>query len=108
MKIQDKIRQIINDNYLYEFCGMNFQLFKSDYIMIYNNENDNTPEYQTYFNDINTIPINYLELEYKKEVLIKLPRGYWIGKRHPFAVCFYINSKNKEIEKPISMKVNYI
>lgn len=107
MKIKDKLRQIIENNYTYEFCGMNFQLFISDSIMIYNDENDDTPEYKAYFNDIDSIPIKYLELEYKKEVLIKLHNGFWTGKRHSFAVCFYINSKNKEIEKPISMKVNY-
>lgn len=107
MKIRDKIRQLINDNYMYEFCGMNFQLFDSDYIQIFQNNEDEKPIFETYLNNISNIPNEYLNLEYKKEVLIKLHKGYWVGRRHPFAVCFYINSINKNIEKPISMKINY-
>ena len=107
MKIKDKIRQIINDNYMYEFCGMNFQLFKSDLIQIFQNDENEKPIFEIYLNDVDNIPNKYLDLEYKKEILIKLHDKFWVNRRHSFAVRFILNSDDK-IEKPISMKIKYI
>ena len=99
MKIKDKL-EFIKQTYKYEFCGMLFSIYNNDLIRIYDRV-DGICLYSGALLIDDEIPEELLNSEYKKEELIRMPDT------HKFAICFYLEAPEK-IEKPISLRANYI
>ena len=98
MIIKDKINKIL-DTYTYNFIGVDFTLYGTELIRIYDKV-DGVCLYSGAILLDNDIPEELANSEYKKEELIKM-------EDHKFAFCFYLDAPEK-IEKPISARARYI
>lgn len=99
MKIKDKL-ELVKKRHKYDFCGIDFTIYEDDLIRIYDKV-DGICLYSGALLIDDEIPEELLNSEYKKEELIKMPDT------HKFAICFYLEAPEK-IEKPISLRANYI
>lgn len=105
MTISDKVQQVILSE-KYNFCGIDFALYDTDRIRVYDNV-DGVCIYENQLKEfIQNAPKELINKTYKKEELIKL-KGDDNMKPAPFAICFYLEAPEK-IEKPISMKTRYV
>lgn len=101
--IRDKINDIIKTG-KYNFVGIDFSIFSTDKIRIYNDFKEANLLAETTLDNIDSIE-EYLDREYKKSLLIKLPNDELLNST--FAVCFYLNAP-EVIEGGIKMSIRYV
>ena len=102
--IKDKIDSILKNN-SYTFSNINFDIYPSDYIKIYD-KIDGSVIYETQVNNYKETDeiLKLINQNAAKEELVNLGNSF----QGPFAVCFYLGKPKEIIESPISVKMNYI
>lgn len=101
--IRDKINDIIKTG-KYNFVGIDFSIFSKDKIRIYDDFKEANILAETTLDNIDSIK-EYLDREYKKSLLVKLPNDGLLNAT--FAVCFYLNAPDI-IEGGIKMSTRYV
>ena len=101
MTINDKLNQVL-PNMKYNFCGIDFDIYKTDYIRVYSKLGGTCVYSITIdkYNQLNEKPEIFYK-EHIKEELIKL-------KGKDYALCFYLGTPKEIVEDPISAKMIYI
>jgi hypothetical protein len=105
MIVQDRV-DFLKKNMYFTFCGIKFDLYRTDYIRIYNNASKSICIFTTTLDRLDEVPEEILKEEISSEQLIKLNKDDFKLKSS-FAVCIKLG---KFIEKPeggISAKVTY-
>ena len=114
MKVKDRL-DILKKGRIYTFLNLNFKLYDEDYIFIYDRP-EGTLQYSCKFKDIDLVPNELQELEYKKDSIIRLKEDDIISKEKlgrdeyqtkPFAVILYLDGPDR-IETGIKNKAYYI
>ena len=114
MKIKERL-DILKKGRTYTFLNLNFKLYDEDYIFIYDKP-EGVLQYSCKFKDIDSIPEELQEKEYKKDSIIrlkdddiilkeKLRKGEYQTK--PLAVIIYLDGPDR-IEKGIQNRAYYI
>ena len=114
MKVKERL-DILKKGRIYTFLNLNFHLYDEDYIFIYDRPNG-VLQYSCKFKDIDSVPKELQEKEYKKDGIIRLKNDDPIPKEKlrkgeyqtkPFAVTIYLDGPDR-IEKGIQNKAYYI
>ena len=103
MSIYEKINKVIK-NKVYNFCGINFDVYKDDLIKIYNRGIVDCI-FSCRVIDFLNIPDNLGNQTPIKEEFRKLDTID--NKKTQYAICFYLGDKVEKVEKPISTKITY-
>lgn len=114
MKVRERL-DILKKSRTYNFLNINFHLYDEDYIFIYDKPKG-VLQYSCKFKDIDSVPKNLKEMEYKKDGIIRLKDEDIISKEKlrkgeyqtkPFAVTIYLDGPDR-IESGIQNKMHYI
>lgn len=100
MTIKDKLKEICKTE-TYTFCGILFDLFPHDLIRIYDKV-DGVCLYSCRLDELENIPEDILNKEYKRDVLFKFSNDDDV-----FSVCFYLEAPDI-IERGIDNKLKFI
>ena len=114
MKIKERL-DILKKGRTFTFVGLNFKIYDEDYIFIYDRP-EGVLQYSCKFKDIDSIPEELQEKEYKKDSIIRLQNDDIIPKEKlgkneyqtkPFAIVIYLDGPDR-IETGIKNKAYYI